>query len=253
MAEGCGDNLSSSIKELLAEVRDQKRQIISIQDEVRANSAIVSSQVKKLKSEQEYTWKRPGNKIQFVFNSEVHDNVKQCLWALENDKLDYLRELLQDSENKLKQRNKLIKIADSSNGGWETVRQYEQNPIADDSEDENRISKADYRAVRKRKNAAKAKSIKPASATVTSGALMSSVPFGSGFPQQPGVPVMPAFIPPFATRPRLFQGVPGNTRWSGGCFACGDLSHFRRDCPFYATGPRQPRPVLSTTATPPGK
>ena len=48
MAEGSSsETLSSSIKELLSEVRDQKRQIITIQEEVRANSAIVSSQVKK--------------------------------------------------------------------------------------------------------------------------------------------------------------------------------------------------------------
>ena len=98
--------------------------------------------MKKLKSEQEYTWKRPGNKNQFQFNSEVKDNIKQCLWAPENEKLDYVRELLQESDSKVKQRNKLIKIADSSEGGWETVRQYESNPVASDSDDETRISKA---------------------------------------------------------------------------------------------------------------
>ena len=60
--------------------------------------------------EQEYTWKRPGNKIQFQFNAEVQDNIKQCLWALENDKLDYLPDLLQDSDSKIKKRNKLINL-----------------------------------------------------------------------------------------------------------------------------------------------
>ena len=101
---------------------------MSIQEEVRANSAIVSSQVKKLKTEQEYTWKRTGNKILFCFNSELQDNIKQSLWALENDKIEYLHELLTETDSKLKQRNKFIKIADSSEGGWETVRQYESNP-----------------------------------------------------------------------------------------------------------------------------
>ena len=85
-----------------------------------------------MKTEQEYTWKRTGNKIQFCFNSELQDNIKQSLWALENDKIEYLRELLTETDSKLKQRNKLIKIADSSEGGWETVRQYESNPVASD-------------------------------------------------------------------------------------------------------------------------
>ena len=71
MAEGSSSGtLSSSIKELLSEVRDQNRQIITIQEEVRAKPANVSSQVIKLKTEQEYTWKRTGNKIKFCFNSE---------------------------------------------------------------------------------------------------------------------------------------------------------------------------------------
>lgn len=253
MAEGSSENLTSSIRELLTEVRDQKRQINSIQEEVRANSVIVSTQVKKFKAEQDYTWKRPGNKIQFLFNSEVQDNIKQCFWALENEKLDYLRELLQDSDGKLKQRNKLIKIADSSEGGWETVRQYESNPVASDSDDENKIFKAESRAVRKRKNAVKAKYSRTATATVTSGALMSSVPFGATprYSLQSAAPVMPAFVPPFAARPRLFRASPGNAMWSGGCFSCGDVSHFRRDCPYYAAGSRQPRPALPATANPP--
>ena len=116
----------------------------------------MSSHVKKLKAEQEYTWKRPGNKIQFQFNAEVQENIEHCLWALENDKLDYLRDLLQDSDSKIKQRNKLIKIADSLEGRWETELQYESNPFASNLDDENRISKAEYRAVWKRENAVKA-------------------------------------------------------------------------------------------------
>ena len=73
--ESRSDNLSSLRKELFSEVREQKRQIITIQ-EVRANSAIVSSQVKKLKCEQNFIWKKTGNKIQFTFNSEVKRQYK---------------------------------------------------------------------------------------------------------------------------------------------------------------------------------
>ena len=51
-------------------------------------------------------------------------------------------------EDKLKNRNKLIRIAESSEGGWETVRQYEASPLADDSEDESQLKRAESRAAR---------------------------------------------------------------------------------------------------------
>jgi translation initiation factor 2B subunit (eIF-2B alpha/beta/delta family) len=45
-------------------------------------------------------------------------------------------------------RNKLIRIADTSAGDWATVREYEQNEIADNSDDEKRIRQAENRAIK---------------------------------------------------------------------------------------------------------
>ena len=69
----------------------------------------------------------------------------------------------------------MIKIADNSEGGLEMVHQYESNPVASNSDNETKISKAEYLAVRKRKNAVKAKYSKTATATVTSDAIMSNL------------------------------------------------------------------------------
>ena len=51
----------------------------------------------------------------------------------------------------VKERQKLIKLADTSELGWKVVQEYVANPIADDSEDEKRMNRAQARAERKSK------------------------------------------------------------------------------------------------------
>ena len=85
-----------------------------------------------------------------MFNTELEDGLKQALWAYNNKKGVYLVELLNELLDKIKERNKLIRFADSSEGGWETVRQYDSNPLASDSKDESRIRRAEAQAIRKK-------------------------------------------------------------------------------------------------------
>ena len=59
------------------------------------------------------------------------------------------KEKLAEGMSLLNYRQKIIKIADSSDLGWRVVQEYEANPLADDSEDERKLFKAESRAERK--------------------------------------------------------------------------------------------------------
>ena len=70
--------------------------------------------MKKLKIQRDLVWKYEGNKIQYMFNAELDDIVKQNRWDLDKRKFEHAQECISEVTDKLKNRNKLIRIADSS-------------------------------------------------------------------------------------------------------------------------------------------
>ncbi|CAC5395378.1 unnamed protein product [Mytilus coruscus] len=106
------------------------------------------------------TWSPAINKMPIPIPNadccaKVFSTTSMALWAIDNGKVDYARDFLSSTVDKIKHRNKLIKIADTSEGGWDTARQNDVNPIASDYEDEANIIRADNRAVHKKKGKAK--------------------------------------------------------------------------------------------------
>ena len=64
----------------------------------------------------------------------------------------------------LKKRDKLIKIADSTEGGWVVVAEYKKEPIWSDSDDCKRIRQAETRPPKnKNKGKSKSSALKPSS------------------------------------------------------------------------------------------
>ncbi|VDI11223.1 Hypothetical predicted protein [Mytilus galloprovincialis] len=85
--------------------------------------------------------------IQYHFNDEILTGlyiIQKKGSSLDSPTNSFVSELI----TKVKARNNSIRIADSSAGGWTTVREYESNTIADNSDDEKKIRQAESRAVK---------------------------------------------------------------------------------------------------------
>ena len=155
--DGSNEDQYCSLKDILMAVKSQgddntklRQEISNLRQEMHGVSLTVSSQVKKLKTDSQYAWKYEGNKVQYLLNSEFLEELAQAVWAINNLKFEHARETISELVEKVKRRNKLIKIADTSEEGWETVLQYESSPVASDSDDESKINKAENRALRRR-------------------------------------------------------------------------------------------------------
>ena len=98
--------------------------------------------------------KKKESKKQFLFNEQVHDKlVDSIAAALEQTPpaVEKARSLIKEGEKLIDIRQKNIKIADRSEHGWATVTEYEEDELADNSDDEKRLFRAEQRAGRKLK------------------------------------------------------------------------------------------------------
>ena len=79
-----------------------------------------------------FKFKHERNRVQFEFNNQILQIVQNLLSALNNDNPSEANDLCDDLTAKLKRRDNLIKMADRSALGWDTVSEYEAHPVASD-------------------------------------------------------------------------------------------------------------------------
>ncbi|VDI36291.1 Hypothetical predicted protein [Mytilus galloprovincialis] len=117
-----------------------------------------------------------------------------------------------------------VKLKDKSPAGWKTVREYESDDLASDSEDEKRIRSAETRAIRSIKEKKQPHPYRTATATVSA----PSAPM----PNQHNVRQNNYQQPPFRTgrrREPSSQDI---------CYNCNQLGHWRTQCPLlFSTKP----------------
>jgi len=174
--------------------------------------------VKKVRHERPYNFKRKGNGEQAGFNEKLEDVVTEAQAHLSGD--ERAQEALIKGMKLLTERQKLIKIIDRSEFGWGVVAEYTTDELAEDSDNEKRLEKAEKAAERKAAKR-KRKRVEPTAKTGK----------GRYNAQQPGpsgsAPVSAAMIYP----PKRPQLVPAPMRTAGPCFACGEMGHLRSYCP----------------------
>ena len=131
-----------------------------IQSQIRKNKD--KEPAEKKRKIQVETFKQKGHSLQHEFNTDIMEDLQDIIDNI--DEQDPISTSLKVVISKLKKRNKLIKIADSTEGGWAVVAEYEKDPIGSDSDDCKKIRQAETRAL-KRKNTEKVKSgtFKPSS------------------------------------------------------------------------------------------
>ena len=120
--------------------------------------------VKRMKLEKAPAFKRKSHEVQYLFNEDVKSKFESIKVALREapaavEKANFAME---EGEKIISDRQKLIRIVDRSEHGWATVEEYEDDELADNSDDEKKLFKAEARAGRKlRQKFAKGKVKKP--------------------------------------------------------------------------------------------
>ena len=155
-----GDRVRAVVTERQNELLEGINSMLSVKFDImeknfnEKQSAISESQISRLRSSAlgQYQFKRKSCEEQFHFNSTLEDKFSDIDCSLTNlnaESVERAKTSVQEGKSLIQQRQKMLKLADSSELAWKAVTEYQANPLASDSDDERKIYKAEVRAERK--------------------------------------------------------------------------------------------------------
>ena len=224
-----GQLSGSQVASLLSAIQQSERhldnKLADFKADVRqAHDEAATKAVSKMRHDKPYEYKKKSHEEQARFNAQVEETVQEVQEALtaleETPSLQRARDALEKGARLLTERQKLIKIAHRSANGWGVVTEYTADELADDSDDEKHLEKAEKAAERKAV-LQKRKCPQPTAAKHPPLPLWLQPQYGVGYhsplPQQQLGPSTSVGIR--SPAPPLLQ------RAMGPCFACGEMGH----------------------------
>ena len=147
------EDIAAHIKKAVAEALNEA----NASNKRKHDDEIAEVVSKKIKEAEVPDFKRSYNKEQFKHNMKVNESIKNAAELLEEGKTEKAKDKLEEGMNLIKKRQKLIKIADREEHGWEVAKCYKSDNLATDSEDEKRLSRSRRQAAanKKRQNVRK--------------------------------------------------------------------------------------------------
>ena len=112
--------------------------------------------LKKLKLEMAPSFKKKRHKKQYHFNEEVSSKMEAAAASLSETPptMEKAKMQLEEGLKLVCERQKLIRMVDRSEHAWVTVEEYVEDELADNSDDEKRMQKAEFQSGKKLKAAA---------------------------------------------------------------------------------------------------
>jgi hypothetical protein len=161
--DGIRDTIQAEVHNAVKNTQDQllnsltallDNRLVGFQKNIQDSQKSVSdTQLSKIDESMSDTYKfcKRGNEEQYKHNQKVFIKIKEANNQIETDNLtqenvNATKRKFSEGMDLIKQRQKLIKLADSSDADWRVVDEYIANPLADDSDDEKKIYKVQSRA-----------------------------------------------------------------------------------------------------------
>ena len=173
--------------------------------------------IKRIKSSTIPEFKSKGNKIRYEANNNILEKIDDAMNAIEKGHIERCQERLKEGKALILKQQKLIRIADREEDGWEVVKCYLSDDLASDSEDEKQLNKARREAAsnKKKREANKLKDRKK---------------------QFRNAPLFRRNIETFSKSNEGQSSYRNHFRTPKICYFCGKEGHFQYDCPIRRTG-----------------
>ena len=233
------DELLASFKQLkdTQEANQQKmtEKLKKLEQDVHAGQDTAAERVvKKLKRDRTLEFKKKGHERQFLFNDEVKDRMESAATSLEKvdpstaaskTALDDTKKELEEGMQFIAQWQKLIRLADRSEYGWDAVNEYEKDELAEDDDDAKRLEKAE--------KVAEQKAFKKRRAAGRGGRGRARHPNPLPVTQQMPLPSIGMVQPPLLNQGFLQPQGPiyRPPKMPGPCFNCLKMGHLKANCP----------------------